>query len=95
MVSAAIAFGRGELPDWQTRIEKARVALREYIEGMEPRWIPISERLPEGGKVLVLWKDWTIHLDWTFIDGGSYYWWNSGQAVVTHWMPLPTPPEVK
>ena len=59
----------------------------------ERHWIPVSERLPEGEKVLVLWKDGTIHLDWTFIDGGSYYWWNSGQAVVTHWMPLPTPPE--
>ncbi len=35
LVSAAIAFGRGELPDWQTRIEDARVALREYIEGLE------------------------------------------------------------
>ena len=95
LVSAAVAFGRGQLPDWQTRIEVARVALREYIEGLEPRWIPVSERLPEGEKVLVLWKDGTIHLDWTFIDGGSYYWWNSGQAVVTHWTPLPTPPEVE
>jgi hypothetical protein len=24
LVSAAIAFGRGQLPDWQTRIEKAQ-----------------------------------------------------------------------
>lgn len=30
LVSACIAFGREREPDWQTRIEKARAALREY-----------------------------------------------------------------
>lgn len=35
LVSAAVAFGRGQLPDWQTRIEDARVKLCEYIEGLE------------------------------------------------------------
>ena len=35
LVSAAIAFGRGREPDWQTRIEDARVKLCEYIEGLE------------------------------------------------------------
>ena len=68
----------------------ARIAELEAAQ----RWIPVSERLPVGGKVLVLWKDRTIHLDWTFIDGGRYYWWNSGDNV-THWMPLPQPPEVQ
>ena len=35
LVSACIAFGRQVEPDWQTRIEKARVALIEYIAKME------------------------------------------------------------
>ena len=35
LVSAAIAFGRGQLPDWQTRIEKAQRELREYIDELE------------------------------------------------------------
>ena len=35
LVAAAIAFGRGREPDWQTRIEDARVKLCEYIEGLE------------------------------------------------------------
>ena len=47
LVSAAIAFGREREPDWQTRIEDARVRLCEYIEGLEPRWIPVGERLPD------------------------------------------------
>ena len=37
LVSAAIAFGRGTSPDWQTRIEDARVKLCEYIEGLEAK----------------------------------------------------------
>lgn len=35
LVSACIAFGRGQLPDWQTRIETAQRELREYVEGLE------------------------------------------------------------
>lgn len=35
LVSACIAFGRGHLPDWQTRIEKARAALKAYIDELE------------------------------------------------------------
>lgn len=42
VISAAIAFGRGQLPDWQTRIEKARQELRAYIEGLEG-WLPAPD----------------------------------------------------
>jgi hypothetical protein len=35
LVSACIAFGRGQLPNWQTRIEKARCELKAYIEELE------------------------------------------------------------
>ena len=35
LVSAAIAFGRGQLPDWQTRIDKAQRELREYVDELE------------------------------------------------------------
>ena len=37
LVSAAIAFGRGTSPAWQTRIEDALVKLCEYIEGLEAK----------------------------------------------------------
>jgi hypothetical protein len=51
LVAASIAFGRGVEPDWQTRIETAQRELREYIAELEAerRWIPVSERLPDGG----------------------------------------------
>ena len=37
LISASIAFGRGIEPDWQTRIEKARVALMDYIEELKAK----------------------------------------------------------
>jgi len=35
LVSAAIAFGRGQLPDWQTRIETAKRELLAHIDEVE------------------------------------------------------------
>lgn len=56
LVSACIAFGRGQLPDWQTRIEVARVALREYITEIQSRIIDaMAERtvlLIESGNTI-------------------------------------------
>ena len=37
LVSACVAFGREREPNWQTRIEKARVALKAYIEELEAK----------------------------------------------------------
>ena len=56
LVSAAVAFGRGQLADWQTRIEDARVALREYITEIQSRIIDaMAERtvlLIESGNTI-------------------------------------------
>ena len=81
--------------EWNVRpIEDALQARIAELEAQQ-RWIPVSERLPEGRTVLVLKKDGSISIDTTYIDGGNYFWWKSGQSKVTHWMPLPNPPEVK
>ena len=37
LVTAAVAFWRGQLPDWQTRIEAARCALKAHIEELEAK----------------------------------------------------------
>ena len=37
LVAACIAFGRQVEPDWQTRIEKARAALKAHIEELEAK----------------------------------------------------------
>ena len=100
LVAAAIAFGRGQLPDWQTRIEVARVALREYIEGLEPRWIPVSERLPELYETVfvVIYDGFENNSEvarLTYLGNGNWWSWESERYVVTHWTPLPEPPEVQ
>ena len=60
-----------------------------------PKWIPVTERLPEdGAEVLAFNKTGFAYVDcWT--DGK----WKINSMVdeehesVTHWMPLPQPPE--
>ncbi len=69
-----------------------------------PRWIPVEERLPEYG-VRVLETDmyeeddctgiWTREEDKDDADGcwhDEHDWWHALDEV-THWMPLPEPPE--
>ncbi len=96
LVSACIAFGRQVEPDWQTRIEKARRELRAYIEGLEPRWIPVSERLPEGyTRVLACSESGYMEVDYRFaepiVDVGIAEFYSLDN--VTHWLPLPPNPE--
>jgi hypothetical protein len=52
-------------------------------------WIPVSERLPDE-EVRVLATDGTDVFDSEYMSG-NWEWC----ADVTHWMPLPEPPEVK
>ena len=81
--------------------EMALDELSSYIAALESenarlkdaqRWIPVGEKPLEAGTFFVLLKNGEVTKDWTFIDGGRYYWWNHG-ANITHYMPLPTPPE--
>jgi len=75
--------------------------LAEYIEKLESRiaeleakqrWIPVSERLPEEfTPVLTIGKD---ELPITaVVDRGHWYSSFEHSLNVTHWMPLPEPPE--
>ena len=60
-------------------------------------WIPCSERLPEeiNGKSRIVFASVrhidTVNLQITWTERGK--WYTSG--TVTHWMPLPSLPEVK
>lgn len=83
----------------QKEIEKLRAQL--------PRWNPVEERLPEYG-VRVLATDMYEEDDCTEIWTRKEYpddpedgcwiddrgWWHAFDDV-THWMPLPEPPEVE
>ena len=79
----------------------AALVAKESAELLERRWIPVTERLPEDPvkKVLVF----VPHTHGNIVDAGRYLgadgWvlegWYLTQNAVTHWMPLPEPPEVK
>ena len=64
---------------------------------MTPRWIPVSERLPEpDGDYLVSLNDTprTKMVMYFYRDGDDGKWSDDwGRAkLITHWMPLPEPP---
>ena len=75
------------------------VATTRRIIEEEPavmQWIPVTERVPEQKvDVLVVMDDGGMGVD--FIDtDGNWFWatgWSEDDPKVTHWMPLPEPPE--
>ena len=64
-----------------------------------PQWIPVSERLPEDGKIVLVWHYSEVKTAWLnhFTNGVAYFVQkDTGYTCEpTHWMPLPEPPEVK
>lgn len=81
-------------------------ALQQKIEKLRrqvPRWIPVEERLPEDrSNVLVVayWHErWGAYMGWCAPERAE---WSvhvgigdRDDVAVTHWMPLPEPPEAK
>ena len=75
----------------------------EYIEELsKPRWIPVTERLPEhscGESNSVLTVSSLGAMRVLYFDGGNWCYptgealTTAGKFPITHWMPLPEPPE--
>lgn len=62
-------------------------AISALREQEERGWIPVTERLPEVGKnVLVYSEMYGVCVD-------CYDWGTFGCCYATHWMPLPEPPK--
>ena len=81
---------------WNTRpIEDALQARIAELEAQQ-RWIPVSERLPEDWTMVLFTNGVTRGIGQFDKDGFYDYWYEySFNKPVTHWMPLPNPPEVK
>lgn len=69
---------------------KAAIALEQQT------WIPVSERLPDTWKAVIVCRDFDfpdcISIEWRTLTKE----WSNDNAHnpnVTHWMPLPTPPK--
>ena len=70
--------------------EQAADALEE-LEKQVPKWIPVTERLPEYGQRVIAHSGGVVAHTVHF----CYFWnkdYDSWQRV-THWMPLPEPPK--
>ena len=81
------------LENWNTRpIEDALNARIAELEAAQ-RWIPVSEPPKVSGKYLLL----NIYDDVYPCDfiAGTEIWVLPDYDTITHWMPLPTPPEGK
>jgi len=79
----------------------ATLKASHQLISLVPVWIPVGERLPEEGEP-VLWHhpaDTFCHAVVGKRDGDSIDWGSDLNMDiarnVTHWMPLPEPPEVK
>ena len=64
--------------------------VRQMMEHYHHDWVSVKDKLPEQyTDVIVFTKGSTIAVDYVDENGDFYYY---GQNV-THWMPLPEPPE--
>jgi len=61
-------------------------------------WISVDDRLPEKDMCVDIWADGERLTDMVFVDGGFNQpdlEWLLVDAMTTHWMKIPSPPETK
>lgn len=70
------------------------LALIQQLEAQVPRWISVEERLPEDMDDVLTWVGGLVEVG--CYDESNECWelyTYVGDGSVTHWMPLPEPPE--
>lgn len=80
--------------------EKGEKVAREVIDKY-PKWIPVTERLPDhhGHYLAHIIAGEYQQVSWdeiAYFDGNAFQWEHSSEEYpekLTHWMPLPEPPE--
>ena len=97
----------GQMRNFAVELRKAEDALlvrdaADVIEELsKPKWIPVTDRLPEDGSDVLAYLKYA---DNSRIAAANYYkgtWQDcimgrlylTEEGFVTHWMPLPEPPE--
>ena len=77
--------------------QKAQIiAMAAEIEEQLPRWIPVTERLPDAGERVLcycranIYEVMKMRTDGDWVYGTNHIYMHS---FVTHWMPLPQPPK--
>ena len=79
--------------------EATEIAYKNGYEAGKPKWIPVTERLPEV-RVPVLTLSVQRKVGIGFLtqgsvvnDGKAYFYARYGASMPTHWMPLPELPK--
>lgn len=76
---------------WQHEAEEALKKFQVAISN-KPRWIPVTERLPEDRKMVLATVDGVLRIAFY----GNYMWEEVETYSIfypTHWMPIPQVPE--
>jgi hypothetical protein len=90
----------GRMKELDIRIRQGGDDAIAAVGEMLPRWIPVSERLPQEDEDVIVFTDEEnekgVHV--ASIDEDGVWCPSHGDGwmfpTVTHWMPLPEPPEV-
>lgn len=81
--------------------DKARRECADELEAALPRWIPVSERLPDDRQEVLAFVPLTHAIELCRWRADAHNWdvpWSGTLGVdnaVSHWMPLPSLPEDK
>lgn len=85
----------GQIEYWTSRCEATERELAALKE--QRRWIPVGERLPDDNAEVLFYGHHNCitlgyyhHEKWYFDTG-----WEFDLGTVTHWQPLPEPPETE
>lgn len=76
------------------KMELDALAYIRQLEAKVPKWISVKDRLPEYGRYLVLTRKGNAGPKAHTATYNHMGWWTHANfGEITHWMPLPVPPE--
>lgn len=64
---------------------------QETISVASPKWISVKDRLPNFEQPVLAYSGEELGIGFAYLDGDGKWYGDCGD--VTHWMPLPEPPE--
>lgn len=70
---------------------------QQILDICQPQWIDVNERLPDKRGDYLAFSRSTTGVAWMFFNTTRNTWTSGDDYItnVTHWMPLPEPPEDK